>query len=233
MDGLFPICYSVSGGTSQVDLTWEIAEDGRLEVEVLTESSLPQRHPVRLGRFVGRFESAPLQALTEWASTLEASTSGDMGTLVYGSVSRVVSTGRAATVVVDDVPKDLEEALATAAEQTLSKAVAAVEIKAEGDRLVIAGIGGEAYPVLLFARDIPGYWVRVWRQVDGAPDGRVFLPQETVQALVEAGELAEGPAPLKLGDMISLPLPAGDGGGGFMFWRTGKGAERRLLVGTW
>ena len=136
------------------------------------------------------------------------------------------------------IPRDLEEALATAAEHTLAQPVAAVEVKAADDRLVIAGIGSEAYPVLLFARDIPGYWVRVWRKVDGAPDGRVVLPQEQVQALVDAGELAEGSTPLKAGGTISLPLPhvAGSGGaasGGFMFWRTGQGAERRMLVGTW
>ena len=238
MDALFPIRYSVAGGTSQVDLTLEIAEDGSLAVEVLTESSLPQRHPVRLGRFAGRLEPALVRALTAWASALAASTSADMGTLSYGTVSRMVSTGRVASVVADDIPRDLEEALATAAEQTLAQPIAAVEVKAADDRLVIAGIGGEPYPVLLFARDVPGYWARVWRNVDGAPDGRVVLPRENMQALVDAGELAEGSVPLKAGGAISLPLPHVEGGGagasgGFMFWRTGQGAERRLLVGTW
>jgi hypothetical protein len=57
-------------------------------------------------------------------------------------------------------------------------------------------------------------------------------------ALVDAGELAEGPTPLKSGDSITLPLPAAEdrepgGSGGFMFWRTGEGLGRRLLVGTW
>ena len=101
MDGLFPIRYSVSGGTFQVDLTLEIAEDGSLAVEVLTESSLPQRHPVRLGRFAGRLEPAVVRALTAWASALAASTSADMGTLSYGTVSRMVSTGRVASVVAE------------------------------------------------------------------------------------------------------------------------------------
>src|SRR5204862_2323176 len=164
--------------------------------------------------------------------------SDDAGMLSYGTVTRVVSTGRVSSIFVDDVPRDLEEALAMAAEHTLAEPVAAVEVKAADDRLVIAGIGGEPYPVLLFARDVPGYWARVWRNVDGAPDGRVVLPRENVQALVDAGELAEGSVPLKAGGAISLPLPHVEGGGarasgGFMFWRTGQGAERRLLVGTW
>src|SRR5258708_27968042 len=129
MDALFPIRYSVAGGTSQVDLTLEIAEDGSLAIEVLTESSLPQRHPVRLGRFAGRLEPGLVGALTEWASTLEASTSDDAGTLSYGTVTRVVSTGRVSSIFVDDVPRDLEKALAVAAEHTLAEPVAAVEVK--------------------------------------------------------------------------------------------------------
>ena len=84
----------------------------------------------------------------------------------------------------------------------------------------------------------PVDWIRVWRNVDSAPDGRVFLSAEQVQALVDAKELAEGPVPLKSGDSITLPLPVAEDGeatdsGGFMFWRTGEGLERRLLVGTW
>src|SRR5258708_13071530 len=137
MDGLFRSRYAVSGGTGQVDLTLDIAEDGSLAVEVLTESSLPQRHPVRLGRFAGRLEPALVGALSEWASTLEASTSDDVGTLSYGTVSRLVSTGRVSSIVADDIPRDLEEALATAAEQALAQPVAAGEGRAADDRLGI------------------------------------------------------------------------------------------------
>src|SRR5262249_18062866 len=150
-------------------------------------------------RFAGRLQTEALDTLTTWADALEPTPADELETLAFGTVTRTVSTSEAVSALVDVLPPGLEEALATAAEQALAQPVAAVEVQATENQLVIAGIGPEPYPVLLFASDIPGYWVRIWRNIPSAPDGRVFLPQAAVQALVDAGQLVEGRIPLKSG----------------------------------
>jgi hypothetical protein len=142
---------------------------------------------------------------------------------------------------VTDAIIDLDMALASAAKLALSSPVAALEVVAiragSGVGLLhIMGIGDEAFPLLLFSRDVPGQWARVWRDDPLADAGRVYVPFEEIKALVESGLLAEGVVSLTSGDSVDLPLPAGSedaATGGFSFWQAGPGRATRLLTGAW
>jgi hypothetical protein len=244
-DGLFPIRYAVQGGSARIDLALEVAADGSAAVDVLTESSLPQGHPVRLGRFAGRLPADLLASLATWAGG-EDTRAGMAGPVPLGTVARLLTVGGQDSVLLDpaSVPAGLEEALAAAAAASLAEPVAAVEVGvAEAGQLRIHGLGTQPSALLLFALDVPGFWIRIWREDPSAPGGQAYLPYEAVEALVKAGKLAEGPLDLAPGASLSLPLPApvqmqgeatnAEPHGGFMFWRRGKGLERRLLIGTW
>lgn len=238
---LFPIRYGVQGGSTRVDLALDVASDGSFLADVLTDSSLPQTHPLRLGRFAGQLPPEVLASLIEWA-TGPGGRDEMAAPAAHGTVARLLTVGGRDPVLVDgaSLPEGLEESLATAAAAALSDPVAAVEVGADdaGDQLVIRGLGTQALNVLLFDRGIPGYWVRVWRDDPEAPGGRLFLDAAAVEELVEAGKLPEGPVVLGPGETLAVPLPpagaaAAQPGGGFMFWRRGEGAERRLMIGTW
>lgn len=244
-DGLFPIRYAVQGGSARIDLALEVAADGSALVDVLTGSSLPQGHPLRLGRFAGRLPGDVLASLATWAGG-PGTRRGMAGPVPPGTVARLLAVAGQESVLMgpDSVPAGLEEALGTVAVASLAQPVAAVEVGVDdAGRLRIQGLGTQAVPLLLFARDIPGFWIRVWRSDPDAPGGQAFLPFEAVEALADAGELAEGPVDLTPGDHLSVPLPvpgkgqagatSGEPHGGFMFWRRGEGLERRLLIGTW
>jgi hypothetical protein len=124
--------------------------------------------------------------------------------------------------------------LAAAAVEALAHTLAAIEVKADNDHLTIGGLGPEPYPVLLFAREPPDFWIRVWRRQKN--ERKLYLSYEAVQELVGNGRLPEGPVLLRAGDSVLVPLPPSDvnslPGGGFAFWHTGNEPERCLLEGT-
>jgi len=140
----------------------------------------------------------------------------------------------------------LEAELSAAFIPALADPVAAIQVEARpdaaaaaGGTLVIRSVGREPFPLLLFARDIPGYWARIWREEAGPPAARSDVPYETIAALAGDGAIVEGPTPLAPGDTVELPLPEPPPGanpsaaGGFIFWRTGTGPERRIVSGGW
>src|SRR5579871_1322056 len=136
MPSLYPIRYVVSGGTLQVDLTFEVAENGASVVEILTESSLPQTHPVRLGRFAGQLAADTQSVLADWARTLQPSAAP---VLPFDSVSRSVATAGVVSVV-GSVPAGLDEGLAAAAVEALAHPLAAIQVQADNDQLTIVGL---------------------------------------------------------------------------------------------
>ena len=233
---VFPLRYIVEGGSARVDLAWEVAEDGAFEVAVYTEASLPQGHPVRLGRFAGRLGTSVLESLAAWAGSVVAAGGGGPGRQESGSVARLLGVGGGDSLAVGGatVPAGLEEALGSAAVAALEHPVAAVSVGTDEGRLVISGIGSAALPILLFLGDMTGFWLRVWRDDPASPRGRVYLSYEEVEGLARAGVIPEGPLDLAPGASVTVPLPRGSGSsGGFSFWRRGVGLERRVVAGTW
>ena len=240
---LFPLLYAINGGTPAVDLQFAVDADGACRVDVLTGYSLAQTSPTRLGTFSGRLPADVLAALREWAGSAPVLAQGEAR--VPGSVSRFVGRGGATPRPVGgEAPVALDISLADLASAALESPVSAIEVRGEGvgtgagaPRLVILGIGKEAFPLLLFAPDIAGYWPRVRLEDPRSPGGGVFVPYEEFEALVAKGSLKEGIIELAPGERLFLPLPAasGDGpiGGSFIFWRAGTGAERRILSGSW
>lgn len=235
---VFPLRYVVEGGSARVDLAWEVAENGAFEVAVYTEASLPQGHPVRLGRFAGQLGAEALGLLADCAGSLGAG--GGPGRQESGSVARLLGIGGGDGVAVGGaaVPAGLEEALGSAAVAALAHPVAAVSVGADEGRehLTISGIGSAALPILLFLGDMTGFWLRVWRDDPSSPRGRVYLSYEEVEGLAQQGVIPEGPVDLAPGASVTVPLPGGGGSGssgGFSFWRRGVGLERRVVAGTW
>jgi len=74
----FPIRYAVHGGLPAVDLAVEVAADGAFLLDLLTEASLAQRQPARLGRFAGRLKPTLATRLARWAATAPAVPPGHM-----------------------------------------------------------------------------------------------------------------------------------------------------------
>lgn len=234
---LFPLRYAVHGGAPRVDLDLTITADAAVVVDVLTESSLPQRPPTRLGRFSGTVPAPVLDDLAAWAQNarrLPESQAGPSG------VVRMLGTGTDPLLPVapDDHLAAIEQTLAAAAAAALATPTAAVEVGVDTgagtERLAIRGLGSQPFRLLLFARDIPGYWARVWRDDSAAEGGRVTLRFEELEALIDRGDAPEGVIDLRPDATVTLPLPPGTGTtGGFTFWRAGAGAERRIVAGTW
>lgn len=234
----WPIRYSVQGGSLRVDLALVVAEDATLVVEVFTGASLPQSPPQRLGRFAGRLPEADLATLAAWAPGAAAAPAPSTP-VAHGTVERYLTVGGRGPVSLAgaELPPGLEESLATAAAASLDEPIAAVEISARSGHLRIEGLGPQSLPILLFARDIPGYWLRVWREDNGRQE---YLPYEAVEQLATAGDLPEGDVALAAGQHVAVPLPPGSpttgatpATGGFTFWRRGQGPERRIVTGTW
>jgi hypothetical protein len=237
----FPVTFSVSGSNPRVDLSLRAAEDGTFIVDVLTETSLGQRPPARLGAFRGRLQPETLERLAGVAAAARTAASAPPPELPLGSVVRLVSVGTEAAVVPVGEERDLaalDELVADAAIKALADPVAAVMVEARpsesGAEVAISASGTEAFRLLLYAADIAAYWVRVWADT---PKGPAYLPYDDVVRLVTAGSIPEGTVELAPGETITIPLPPGvtrpGGTGGFIFWRAGHGPERRIVAGTW
>ena len=242
----FPVTFSVSNSRPPVDLSLRAAEDGSFVVDILTQASLAQRLPVRLGAFRGRLAPETLARLVgvAAASRAAAAASAAAPTLPMGSVPRLISVGAESRVLAVGEERDLaalDNLIAEAAAAALADPIAAVTVEARfasaGPELAITASGTEAFRLLLYATDIAGYCVRVWAE---KPAGDADLPVETVEDLVKAGSIPEGTFELAPGASVTVPLPpevAGPVGagttGGFMFWRAGHGPERRRVAGTW
>lgn len=235
------LTFGVSGGEPRVDLSLRVDPDGAFLADVLTERSLAQSPPIRLGSFRGRLPAETREALAAVvAASVAAGASSDPATYPQGTVVRMVSAGSAAAVpAVGDEAQlaALDRAIAEAVTSALADPVAAVVAEArEGDDgpvLALQGIGDEPFRLLLFASDVPGYWARTW--ID-TPAGQQHLEYEAVQALVGTGAITDGPVELAPGSEAVLPLPAGaepGSNGGFIVWRAGKGPERRIVTGSW
>jgi hypothetical protein len=236
--------YSVQGGSPRIDVVFEVDAEGSATVQVLTEASLPQERPVRLGTFAGDVPPGFVELLERWVpGVLDAARVAEQGPQPPpGPVTRFLSADGGEPLLVDPftLPPGFEEGFAAAGAAALADPRSAVEVRADFDesRLAIRSIGSEGFPILLFAEDIAGYFARCWRDDPTATNGVVGLDQAAVRALVEAGEVPDGPAMLEPGRTIMLPLPPAPVGdapmtGNFAFWRHGPGAERRIVAGTW
>jgi hypothetical protein len=237
------IRYSVQEGSPRLDVTFDVAPDGFAAVQVLTEASLPQGRPVRLGTFAAKLDPAFHDALRGWVpALLQAAREAPQAAAPAPGVLRILSAGSEEPLFVDpfSLPDGFEKGLVATGVASLAVPVAAVEVGADvaGGRLLISGIGTEPFPILLLDESVPGYFARCWRDDPAAPDGMLGLDLAAVRALSVAGEVPAGPALLAPGDSLSLPLPPPPAGGepqtgGFIFWRTGERGERRIVAGTW
>ena len=236
-----PLTFAVSGGNPRVDLSLRVDEDGAFVADVLTERSLAQSPPVRLGAFRGRLPASTLDALEGVvAASLEpAAPPGPVG-YPPGAVVRLVSAGGGAPVPAVGEETELaalDHAIAEAAAGALADPVAAIVAEArhgdDGPVLALTTTGTEPFRLLLFASDTPGYSARTW--ID-TPAGQQHLDVEAVERLVAAGTIPDGPADLPPGSEAVIPLPAGakaGSTGGFIVWRAGQGPERRIVTGSW
>jgi len=235
----FPLTYALHGGRPSVDISFTVEADSTCLIDVLTGYSLGQSSPVRLGTFSGRLPPRTMQGLTRWANNVR---SGDTGVALPGTVSRFLGRAGGGLRPVDkEPPASLDESLLDAGRAALASPLSAVEVEAQGEpsrpKLVITGIGMEPFHLLLFARDVAGFWPRLRRDDPMAAEGGSTVPFEEIQGLVDRGEIREGVFDLAPGESVSLPLPPSAGGGpasgSFIFWRPGQGAERRILAGQW
>jgi hypothetical protein len=237
----FPLTFGVSGGNPRVDLGLRVDADGAAVVDVLTERSLAQPAPARLGAFRGRLPAATLETLAAVvAASGERAAPSAPGVLPPGSIVRLVAAGGDAPVpAVGDEAQlaGLDRAIAAAAAAALGDPVAAIVAEArqgdDGPVLALTAIGSEPFRLLVFASDTPGYWARTW--IDTAA-GQDQLAHASVAALVAAGTLPDGPVDLAPGAELRIPLPAAataGSTGGFIAWRAGRGFERRIVTGSW
>jgi hypothetical protein len=236
-----PLTFAVTGGNPRVDLGLRVDEDGAFVADVLTERSLAQTSPPRLGAFRGRLATATLDELGSLArASMEAAASAGPAGYPPGAVVRLVSAGGAAPVPAVGSEADLnalDRAIAEAVARALADPVAAIAAEARngdaGPELAITASGTEPFRLLLFASDTPGYWARTW--VD-TPDGQQHVEPEVVERLVAAGSIPDGPLDLAPGSGVVIPLPAAStpgSTGGFIVWRRGEGHERRIVTGSW
>ena len=234
------LTFAVSGGNPRVDLSMRADADGAFVADVLTERSLAQTPPIRLGAFRGRLPAATLDALAGVvAGSLGPAAAPPVG-YPPGTVVRLVSAGGAPPVAAVGEETELaalDQAIAEAVTGALADPVAAIVAAArhgdDGPVLALSATGSEPFRLLLFASDIPGYSARTW--VD-TPAGQQHLDVEAVERLVAAGTIPDGPADLPPGSEAVIPLPAGataGSTGGFIVWRAGQGQERRIVTGSW
>ncbi len=238
----FPLVFAVSGASPKVDLTLRVQEDGSFVVDVMTERSLAQQPPARLGSFRGRLPAATLDTLA--AVIISSRDRGPAAAapvgLPPGAVARLVSAGEEAPVPAvgeEALLTSLDQQIAEAASSALADPVAAIVAEAreggEGPMLALTATGSEPFRLLLFASDTPGFWVRTW--ID-TPAGQEQLAYEAVERLVTAGAIPDGPVDLQPGGEITVPLPSGaepGSAGGFIAWRAGQGPERRIVTASW
>jgi hypothetical protein len=223
-----------------VDLAVHAEADGSAVVDVLTEWSLAQPVPARLGSFRARLPGSTLEALADVvAASRERATPGPAG-LPPGAVVRLVSAGgepRVPAVGEEARLTALDRAIADAAAGAMADPIAAIVAEARmddaGPVLAFRATGDEPFRILLFASDTPGYWARTW--IDTA-SGQEQLVYDDIERLVAAGAIPDGPVDLSPGSEITIPLPSGalpGSVGGFIVWRAGNGPERRIVSGSW
>lgn len=212
-----------------VDIAWTL-DDGRLEIDLLTSDTVPQAEPVRLGRFT---TEAPGSVARDLHDLADRTPPGAEAPVTGRAVGRWIATDdeplRAVTG--DLLSASLEASLREAAGRSLATPVAAVEVAATPQSLVVTALGTEPVPVLFFEDTDLGFWLRVYREDDGE---RTYVPFETIRALAESGDLPSGEVSLEPGRSTDLPMPAAPPpcAGGFWFWRS-DGVVRRPMIGRW
>ena len=232
----FPVRFAVWVPRPPVDLEISVAADGTCDVEILTDTTLPQTAPPRLGRFRATIEAPAAAALAEIAIGATAAGRAPGGPADSGA--QLVAVFGGPLVPAPDIGFDQVRVLMEAAAAALTRPIAAIEVAASqgasGIELVIRSIGTEAVPIVLFEGGNPDMWARLWRDDPSDPEGRRYVDRDILVRMVEAGRLADGTISLGPSDEVRLPLPgAGARTGGFAFWRAGAGPERRALVGSW
>ena len=124
------LTFAVSGGNPRVDLSLRADADGSFVADVLTERSLAQTPPIRLGAFRGRLPASTLDALAGVvAASLEpAAAPGPVG-YPPGTVVRLVSAGGAPPVAAVGEETELaalDQAIAEAVTGALADPVSAI-----------------------------------------------------------------------------------------------------------
>ncbi len=238
----FPLTFAVSGTSPRVDLSLRVEEGGSFVVDVMTERSLAQPPPARLGSFRGRLPASTLDMLAAVviASRDRGPAAAAPMELPPGAVVRLVAEdGGLPVPAVGGEARlaGLDREIAEAAVSALATPVGAIVAEARDDNdgpvLALTSTGPKPFRLLLFASDTPGFWARTW--ID-TPTGQDQLAHEAVARLVAAGAIPDGPVDLQPDDAITIPLPPGaepGSAGGFIAWRAGQGPERRIVTGSW
>lgn len=130
----YPLTFAVAGANPKVDLSLRVAEDGAFVVDILTERSLAQRPPARLGAFRGHLPAAVVEQLAAVvAASRAAAGAGPPPMLPPGTVVRLVgAAGEPAVLAIGQEGElaALDEAIEAAAVSALADSVAAVTAEA-------------------------------------------------------------------------------------------------------
>ena len=237
----FPLVYAIHGGSPAIDISFAVEADGSCQVDVLTGFSLNQLSPTCLGTFTCRLAPPTLAVLRQWA---EAVAFSEHQGHPPGTVSLFLSRGGDPLRPVEsEPPAGLDASLADAAQAALSSPLSAIEVRAESGpkpsqlQLIITAAGSEPFPLVLFDGEGSGFWLRLKRDDPVASGAGVVTTYEEILVLVGQGVIKQGVIELSPGESLSLPLPAGGENapttGSFIFWRAGRGPERRILAGLW
>ena len=167
-------------------------EDGGFIVDVMTERSLAQQPPARLGSFRGRLPASTLDVLAAVViASRDRAPSVAPGQLPPGAVVRLVAEDGEPSVPAvggEERLAVLDREIAEAAASALANPVGAIVAEARdhdgGPVLALTSTGPEPFRLLLFASDTPGFWARTW--IDTAT-GQEQLAHEAVARLVAAG----------------------------------------------
>ena len=79
-----PLTFAVTGGEPRVDLSLRMDVDGAFIADVMTERSLAQPPPIRLGSFRGRLPAATRETLASQVNTADLGWNFNAG--FYGSL---------------------------------------------------------------------------------------------------------------------------------------------------
>ena len=232
----FPVRYALSVPRPPMDLELAVAADGSFVADVLTGTTLPQVPPLRLGSFRGSVEAGSAAALSDYA--VRAAGSSQAGAAAGDGGAQFVGVAGGRLVPAPDLDAHLVRSLIEASTKAIASPLAAIEVGARagasGIELVIRSIGSEAVAMVLFERNNPDMWARLWRDDPSRPDGRRTIEREALATLAEDGRLTDGVITLDPSTEVRVPLPAtGSATGGFVFWRPGTGPERRAFEGAW
>ncbi len=232
----FPLRYALSVPRPPMDLELTVAADGSFVADVLTEATLAQVPPVRLGSFRGSLLAESAAALAD--SAVRVAASGPAGASPGDGGAQYVAVAGGPLVPAPDLDPTLVRLLVEAATTALASPLAAIAVEARsgtsGIELVIRSIGTEAVPIVLYERANPDMWARLWRDDPSHLDGRRTIERETLAKLADDGQLVDGVITLDPSREVRMPLPpTGSTTGGFAFWRPGTGLERRAFEGSW